>query len=113
MTTLDVLIAARAEVEKGWTQGRPCDEHGNVCAMGALTRVLGEELRTTISAAPAAVYDSDACYALEAVCPDEWVQRFNDLPDTTQADVIALFDRAINAEAVKVTADPAHTFLVA
>jgi hypothetical protein len=116
MDTLDVLVKARAEVEKGWTQGRPCDEHGNVCAMGALGRAMGLVLSTRVGSAPLEVYRSPASDVLHRLTPRSMtLQQLNDLPETTQADVLALFDRAINAEAQKLVPviDPAHTYTVA
>jgi hypothetical protein len=104
---LDVLIAARAEVKKGWGRFSYEDTHGAVCAQGALERV-GSYGR------------SPAREALIDALPPEWIHPkhrqislmlFNDRH--TQADVLALFDRAIAAEAVKVTPDPAHTYTTA
>jgi hypothetical protein len=101
MDTLEVLIAARAEVEKGWCKYSLEDPDGNVCAHGALERV-GSYGR------------SHAREALIDALPPEHVHPrhrnislmlFND--GHTQADVLALFDRAIAAEAVKVSPDPA------
>jgi hypothetical protein len=112
MTTLDVLIRARAEVEAGWCKGRSVDSRGNVCAMGALETALGVpklQRRNTKSIPGIALR-----YALARELPAGYpnVPVFNDDPHTTKADVIELFTRAINAEAVKVTADPAHTYRI-
>jgi hypothetical protein len=102
---LDVLIAARAEVEKGWAKGA-YEYPGGVCIYGALYRTAGlgfEGIQRMATLGP-----------LFAQLPDGFTNLvfFNDDPDTTKADVLALFDRAIAAEAVNVTADPAHVHAV-
>jgi hypothetical protein len=108
MDTLDVLVKARVEVEREWWQGGGgCDPQdrvtGGVCAIHALLRVV----KNTTPALAALCRELPAPYASYDVI------GFNDAASTTKADVLALYDRAINAEAVKVTADPAHTFTVA
>jgi hypothetical protein len=100
MDTLDVLIAARAEVEKGWRKGGQEDKDGNVCALGAVWRVSGVREDCPHTAPLYAVHDGSIAF-------------WNDDPSTTKADVLALFDRAIAAEAVKVSPDPAHTYTTA
>jgi sugar phosphate isomerase/epimerase len=113
METLDVLIAARAEVEAGWCKKVAVDHHGNVCAVGAIDTALGVP-KVTRTYAIGGVATRAARTALRDALPAVLnVPHFNDDPQTTKADVIALFDRAIAAEAVKVTADPAHTYTVA
>jgi hypothetical protein len=111
METLDVLVRARAEVEAGWCKKTAVDHRGNVCALAAVETALGrpktQRRNTTIlMGAPFAALTR----ALRGGYSN--VPGFNDDPHTTKADVIELFTRAINAEAVKVT-DPAHTFTVA
>jgi hypothetical protein len=104
MDTLEVLMKARAEVEKGWCKYHSEDGHGNVCAMGGIRRVTGS------------YHDGDglvAVRALSGVVGDLIVPDYNDDPSTTKADVLALFDRAIAAEAVKASPDPAHVHAVA
>jgi hypothetical protein len=105
MTTLDVLIAARAEVEKGWCKYTLERGTGEVCAIGALRRVK----------AKGEVLGSGVVQALTEALPRPFrasveIANFNDLSTTTKADVLALFDRAINAEAAKQVpvSDPAH-----
>jgi hypothetical protein len=105
MDTLEILIAARAEVEKGWCKHALEDDGGNVCLLGALNRAeVGDAYGHGDAPGPYVAL----CNALpnQRLAPHE----FNNAPDTTQTDVLALFDRAIIAEAVKVTADTAHTF---
>jgi hypothetical protein len=111
METLDVLVAARAEVEAGWCKGWTVDHRGNVCAFGAVETALGVSKARRRNVEIIMGNPSDALWtALPAGYAT--VPRFNDDPHTTKADVLALFDRAINAEAVKVT-DPAHTYTIA
>ena len=98
------LRGARERIARGWTQGATArvEAWGLVvvpqspqatcwCAVGALesaTRYLSDA--------------GDALMALRKVLPrGKWgrdVSHFNDAPSTTQADVLALFDRAIAAE---------------
>jgi sugar phosphate isomerase/epimerase len=115
METLDVLIAARAEVEAGWCKKVAVDHHGNVCAVGAIEtasrRAEGHaHVRDWRRRHPSCAHRPSGRAARLGAERSPW---FNDDPQTTKADVIALFDRAIAAEAVKVTADPAHTYTVA
>lgn len=96
-TTRDMLIEARALVEKGWCQGYQAkDETGacvshesakarSFCAYGACWRAEG-----TVS--------GPASMALRRAFGSLGVGTWNDAPDRTQADVLALFDRAIAAE---------------
>jgi hypothetical protein len=103
---LDVLIAARAKVEKGWCRFSYVGAGGAVCAQGALD-LVGDYGR----------YGRDAL--IGALPPEHLHPRHRNISlmlfnDThTQADVLALFDRAIAAEAVKVSPDPAHTYTTA
>jgi hypothetical protein len=112
--TLDVLIAARAEVEKAWCKGRAHNWDGSVCALGAIEVAAGiphEAYRTCItkegSTHPAALL-------LRRHVPQAFehnVPAFNDDEYTTQADVLAMFDRTINSvAAVAGVTDPAHVF---
>jgi hypothetical protein len=111
---LSILVAARAEVDAGWCKNVAVDYHGNVCAVGALETALGVE-KVPRQHTMCCVTTREARAALRNALPARHVgiPWFNDDPHTTKADVLALFDRAIAAEAVKVTADPAHTYTVA
>jgi sugar phosphate isomerase/epimerase len=123
METLDVLIAARAEVEKGWCRFQRVDMDANVCALGAIHVVHGmpREVYSAYSM-PWPEVPVEVTDALEAAVPDYFTRvedvsqpyRFMIANDaaTSSAPVLALFDRAIAAEAVKVTADPAHVYAV-
>ena len=98
MTTKDVLTQARALIEKGWTQDALArDAEGQDvypknsdacqwCATGAIWAVVG------ISQAYLDAFDM-----IDNLVRDNYedIGYFNDAPDTTQADVIKLFDEAI------------------
>jgi sugar phosphate isomerase/epimerase len=110
MNALDILIGAKAELERGWCQYALEDLDGNVCALGAVNRVSGGNANEWTPVVGLGALDALATaggFGMAEIVP------FNNDPNTSKADVIALFDRAINAEAVKTTADPAHTFTVA
>jgi hypothetical protein len=100
MNTLDVLIAARAEVEKGWAYGWNA-EPGRVCAMGAIQVVTGNLPMST-----------DAYYALSAATS---YRSVGDQSDLGRKHALAMYDRAIAAEVAKAVpvSDAAHTFAVA
>jgi hypothetical protein len=76
------LRRARARVQKGWCKNTLEDEDGNVCAIGALS--LGRNCGT--------MYVSQALIELHSYAT---IEGYNDAPETTQADILALFDRAI------------------
>jgi hypothetical protein len=109
---IGLLTRALARLKKGWCQHALEDSDGNVCALGALNYAATGNANVWD---PITV-DSGAVSALDptgSVFASAKVMRFNNAPETTQADVIDLFTRAINTEAVKTTADPAHTYTVA
>lgn len=95
MTVRDNLIAAKALIdtpEKWAKAGDVKPSNGRYCAAVACNEFKGA---------------LDMFAALRAAFPQEYVGRggyvmeifdFNDLPTTTHADIIALFDRAITAQ---------------
>lgn len=102
VTTSEVLIAARAKVAAGWTQGAPGrDAAGNPadvmtqavcwCAIGACYAAASENYLGEAE---------QAIFALKAVVPLNLISIFNDATDRTQADVLEVFDRAIARENV-------------
>lgn len=104
MTTLEVLTAARAKIAQGWTQGACArDVDGD--------EVLQSSERATCWCASGAVYAtcsgdrfaaSDAFDSLERLVPTRLgIAGYNDAPERTHADVLALMDRAIAAEAAQ------------
>jgi hypothetical protein len=108
-TVKQVLIEARGLVEKGWCQGTFArtasgeeahsispDAHSH-CALGAVRAV-------TLPAFPFIEARVAAREALASFLPpaedqdaQDQIVVFNDAPERTQADVLALFDRAIAA----------------
>lgn len=97
--TKETLIAAReliAEPER-WTKGRAMEvaEDGSVryCASGALSAAGGHHNEVIENCSACAAAD-----VLTSVLPRRLgVSGFNDLESTTHADVLAAFDRAIEA----------------
>jgi hypothetical protein len=97
MTTLEQLQTARQLIANGWTKNQsartadcrptsPWNKNAvSFCALGALVNVgAGSDLLTK-------VLDPDG-YGRIKVITD-----FNDHPNTTQDDVLALYDRAIES----------------
>jgi len=83
-----ILREARAIVAEGWCKGVAEDGQGNHCALGALALAAPRErvIKTIIPILNKALpksfsFGTIACY--------------NDSLSTTQADILALFDRAI------------------
>lgn len=82
------LIDGRARVARGWCKDRLRSEYGDVCAIGALY--------------PGSLSDRspelEAAARLLGEClggPVYAVSPYNDLPSTTKADILSLYDRAI------------------
>lgn len=96
MTLHDDLVAAKALIDtpEKWGKGN-YDKDGCMCAMGALMAVT--------AASSWAVIGTPIHVALTQALPDGQfaVVPFNDEDETTHADVMALFDRAIAAEPSK------------
>jgi hypothetical protein len=83
MTTVEVLRAARAKIERGWCQ-HAYQVGADVCAMGAI------------------LYATDPCRArtgaidvLAGAIGGKGICDWNDSPLRTQAEVLAAFDKAI------------------
>jgi hypothetical protein len=103
------LRAARERIAHGWTQGAFArDAAGNVtedkrpdavcfCALGALQLDWYSDQPSVEALANAVEVVPVGCSPLTIISPFTIVSHFNDLPTTTQADVLALFDRAIVA----------------
>jgi hypothetical protein len=100
LDTLDVLMKARAEVEQHWCKGRAHNWDGSVCALGAIEVAAGiphEAYRTCISKEGST---HPAALLLRRHVPQAFehnVPAFNDDEYTTQADVLAMFDRTITS----------------
>jgi hypothetical protein len=93
MTPVEVLRAARAKIEQGWTQHafarngiEPVPSRSVTatcwCAIGAITAANGSSS------------SSSEVFLERAVGTDD-VPAWNDAPGRTQAEVLAAFDRAI------------------
>jgi hypothetical protein len=115
MTVLEQLTAARELIVKGWTQnvparradGRPTpsweSDAVRWCASGALGAALKNDSAAAImlaAALPESPYE-ESCYGplvgikMQTVQTYKNIASFNDHPATTQEDVLALYDRAI------------------
>lgn len=96
--TVNTLIKARTLIQHGWTRGAPARDSAGwevapiaknavrYCAIGALDA----------QQQPDDVY-LPACHFLTAALPAPYtvLLRYNDARTTTQADILALYDRAI------------------
>jgi len=99
---LEALRAGRERVARGWTQrGYACDANGNDaspasslatcwCALGGIYANSRQR----------AAHDAAVVALMDAMPPGAGhdVAAFNDATTTTQADVLALYDRAIAAQ---------------
>lgn len=79
--------------EKGWCQNYPVDMEGRMCAVGAI-RQASEGQEQGYFASRAAV---KAQQAVEKAIGGEFISRWNDRPERTKEEVVAIF-RAVAAE---------------
>ena len=102
MTLTSDLIAAKALIDtpEKWRKGDYGSLGNCMCALGACRAAIygtTEHLRGRYWRGD----ENGLAEALRAALPDPWsfsgVSDFNDAPETTHADVMALFDRAIAA----------------
>lgn len=88
------LMRARSYVDGGWCQGSLsviADDGQRFCAIGALTKafdILEDEYIRAVTHLERAVAFTHPPFS---------VIGFNDRPDTTKADILAMFDRAIQS----------------
>ena len=108
METIDVLKATRALIDtpEKWTKGAYArDARGRVvgwldpgascfCVQGAFHKALGHLGDSSFEVWHERVSDAFPAHFNS-------VQEYNDHPDTTHADIMAVFDRAIAAEEAK------------
>ena len=110
ITTIDYLREARKLIERGWTQGssgRDINGAGCAsfspeaiewCAVGALNVVNAvvrdDDFRCVIRAEDALNKAVQSIFPARAAS----VLRYNDLPGTTKADILLVFDTAIRME---------------
>jgi hypothetical protein len=110
MTALELLIAARERVAKGWTQGRSAETKGGryahysdkgaakFCAWGGLHAAcpLTEGL-SLVDAAEAELERSLPKKLVAGAVSGDYrpLARWNDMPGRTKKQVLALFDKTI------------------
>lgn len=89
-----VLRDAKERLEtKGWCQGHFVNSEGECCAVGAVRAVVGgrsPRWRHTRRG-------ERALEVLDLVVAPRTIVGFNDSPHTSKEDVLALFDKAIEA----------------
>ena len=92
---IDALVRARGLVERGWCQGRyEADGQGETrayCAVGAWLATGEQDVSLTLLVR--ALRDAGHGHLIE----------WNDAPERTQADVLALYDAAIALARAEVT----------
>ena len=104
---IETLRAARELVAQGWCQGDASKTTNGVedrwCAVGALNKVLwtqGNDLSVSASATDLAIRD-EVYLLLQVKLPEKHkadfrgVATFNDDEETTQQDVLDLYDKAL------------------
>lgn len=96
-TVKDDLIAARALIDtpEKWCKGA-FELDGHLCALGALRKATTGSARLPNAAPGEFVRYIRARMWIESKV-SSGVEHFNDDPATTHADVLAMFDRAIEA----------------
>lgn len=99
---VDVLRKAKERLETyGWRKGAFIDTAGLCCAVGAVRKVTE---RYPYSLTDLDVRES-ALKVLDSVLEGRTIVGFNDSPHTTKEDVLALFDKAIEAASKQETSD--------
>ncbi len=89
------LAEVRALVAQGWTQRKLLDRRDDVqcyCLVGAIQTVTFKR-----NGPSAYALRRTACNALRNAAGDLYLARWNDAEGRTQADVLALIDRTIEA----------------
>lgn len=77
---IDGLREGRARIERGWCQGQAHDPYANAyCLIGSISRPRSEVVQYLIRAAGIRAWS---------------LVMWNDTPGRTQAEVLALYDRA-------------------
>lgn len=83
MKALDILIAARDLLSKGWTQGSAA----SFCSIGAVHRCSPPREGSEIL--------NELTITMKAQSSAPCLMAWNDQPNRTQAEVLALFDQTI------------------
>ena len=96
MTTKEALIAARALVEKGWCQAADARDAGGLECASRDAEAACWCLSGAIHRACDGLAEDDAWDVLASLVGDpvEW----NDTPGRSKEEVLALFDKAIEAQ---------------
>ena len=100
---IQILEDAKTFIENGWTKGDYTDGEGCYCAIGAC-RMAASGSTSVVSLWAEDGQESTpyerAIQRLTDVLPGAYgsIPTFNDAPETTLEDVLALFDRAIANE---------------
>jgi predicted ribosome quality control (RQC) complex YloA/Tae2 family protein len=103
--TIELLKSARAHVKKSWAQGAWIKGNGAVCAMGGIRKALIQEWPEEHSKEEEGPKEQCLGRILSAGLPEEYqsdgdegdVIGFNDEHGRKKSEVIAVFDRAIEA----------------
>ncbi len=97
MTTPEILRAAAAEVRKGWVRHIRHDDHGFVCALGAIENAVAGRTLTMQEAIDhwwSVVEDSDAVVTLQRVVGAQRIAPWNNAYDQTAENVAATMELA-------------------
>lgn len=107
---IKVLTGAKKLLEeKGWTQGALSSYHDGYCVVGALSEsaaaMNADDRDTAYSAAILALYKATGFYnpiystaitlSERAVYTSQYIFEWNDYPERTKDEVLAVFDGAI------------------
>lgn len=90
MSLIEFMKSARQRVENGWHQGALHDGYGNVCAVGALHEDIND-----MGASPFVRYGHELLNNAAFKRGYISAAHFNDDPETTQQDVLDLYDEII------------------
>lgn len=102
--TRKLLSAAKGVVSQGWCQGTLNTDSGDVCLMGAVFEASDESPRSRGIAVAFDVLCEAAHLSLTSL-PSNYkhpLADWNDAPERTQEEVVALFDKALTETATPV-----------
>lgn len=99
MTIVEVLIGARAKIAQGWCKGVSMrDAAGHEATEKTATCWCSIAACCVVAGNGYAVVGDAAVRILAQLVPAELLSIWQDAPDRTQAEVLALFDQAIVEE---------------
>lgn len=88
MTTTEVLLAAKQKINADtWGQGPGLRRIGKICAMGAID--------TVSESVPLAAQREEALDVFRKACGNPLITVWNDAPERTLGEVLAMFDKSI------------------